>query len=134
MSDITNHFYQVCTSAFWTTRALAYNTSLNYQSTLFVIPIFTSLTRTCDSYTPLSSLPFPIPLCMYKSSEHNFIYFVTTLTFCYIYIAFITTQFSRSFIPAVTRFWNDLPNHVLESVQLQNFKGVANPFLLSRLF
>ena len=27
-----------------------------------------------------------------------------------------TTQFSRSFIPAVTRLWNDLPNHVVESV------------------
>ena len=48
-------------------------------------------------------------------------------------VRFNTTQFSRSFILAVTRLWNDLPNHVVESVQLQNFKCGANTFLLSRL-
>ena len=45
-----------------------------------------------------------------------------------------TTQFFRSFVPAVTRLWNDLPNHVVESVQLQNFKCGANTLLLNRLF
>ena len=49
-------------------------------------------------------------------------------------VRFNSTQFSRSFIPAVTRVWNDLPNHVVESVQLQNSKCGANTFLLSRLF
>ena len=47
-------------------------------------------------------------------------------------VRFNTTQFSRSFIPAVTRLWNDLPDHVIESVQLQNFKCDVNTFLLSR--
>ena len=28
-------------------------------------------------------------------------------------VRFNTNQFSRSFIPAVTRLWNDLPNHVV---------------------
>ena len=49
-------------------------------------------------------------------------------------VRFKTTQFSRSFIQAVTRLWSDLPNHVVESVQLQNFQCGANSFLLSRLF
>ena len=44
-----------------------------------------------------------------------------------------TTWFSRSFIPAVTRFWNYLFNLLVESVQPQNFKCGANAFL-SRLF
>ena len=49
-------------------------------------------------------------------------------------VRFNTIQFFRSFIPAVTRLWNELPNHVVESVQLQNFKCSANTFLLSRIF
>ena len=49
-------------------------------------------------------------------------------------VRFNTTQFSRSFVPAVTRFWNDLPIHIVKSVQLQNFKCGANTFLLTRLF
>ena len=47
---------------------------------------------------------------------------------------FNTTQFFRGFIPAVTRLWNDNPNHTVESVQLQNFKCGADEFLLSRFF
>lgn len=43
-----------------------------------------------------------------------------------------TTQYSRSFIPAVTKLWNDLPNRVVESVELQKFKVGANAFLLTR--
>ena len=42
-----------------------------------------------------------------------------------------TTKFSKSFIPAITRLWNDMPNHV-DSVQLQNLKRSANAYLLSR--
>ena len=45
-----------------------------------------------------------------------------------------TFQFSRCFIPAVARLWNELSCHVVGSVQLQNFKCSANAFLLSRLF
>ena len=55
---------------------------------------------------------------------------LTTLPFL---LRFNTTQFSRSFIPPVTRLWNDLPNHVVESVQPHNFKCGANSFLLSTL-
>ena len=45
-----------------------------------------------------------------------------------------TTQFSRSFILAITRLWNDLPNQNKESALLQNFKCSANVFLLSIMF
>ena len=48
-------------------------------------------------------------------------------------VRFNTIQFSSSFILAVTILWNDLPNHVVESVQRQNFKCSAKTFLLSRL-
>ena len=37
-----------------------------------------------------------------------------------------------AYIQAVTRLWNDLPNHVVESVRLQNFKCGADT-ILSRL-
>ena len=47
-------------------------------------------------------------------------------------VRFNSTQLSGSFIPAATRLWNDLPSHVVESVQLQNFKFSVNTFLLSR--
>ena len=49
-------------------------------------------------------------------------------------VRFNTTQFSRSFISAVTRLWNDHLNHVVESVQLQNLNCGTNTFLLCRLF
>ena len=45
-------------------------------------------------------------------------------------VRFNTTQFSSSFIPAVTRLWNDLPNHVVESMQLQNLSAVLIHFFL----
>ena len=41
-----------------------------------------------------------------------------------------TIQFFRSLIPAVNRLWNDLPNHSVESQQLQKFKCGANASLL----
>ena len=49
-------------------------------------------------------------------------------------VRFNTTHFSISLIPAVISLWNDLPNHVVESVQLQNFKCGADAFLHSRPF
>ena len=54
-------------------------------------------------------------------------------TWIFSFVRSNTTQFPRSFIPAVIRFWNDLPNHV-EFLQLRNFKCSVNAFLLSRLF
>ena len=51
----------------------------------------------------------------------------------YSVVRFTTTRFSKSFIAAVTRLWIDLPNHVVESVHLQNFKCGANTYLLSGL-
>ena len=49
------------------------------------------------------------------------------------FVRFNTTQFPRSFIPSVTRLWNDLPSHVVESLELQKFKLGSNAFLLNRL-
>ena len=49
------------------------------------------------------------------------------------FVRFNTTQFSRSFIPSVTRLWNELPSHIVESLELQNFKVGSNSFLLRRL-
>ena len=50
---------------------------------------------------------------------HLYLYCIHTVL-AFSVVRFNTTQFSRSVIPAVTRLWNDLPNHVVESVQLQN--------------
>ena len=41
-------------------------------------------------------------------------------------VSSITTQFSRSFILAVTRLWNDLLNHVVESVKLQKLFYISS--------
>ncbi|XP_068245377.1 tigger transposable element-derived protein 1-like [Palaemon carinicauda] len=43
-----------------------------------------------------------------------------------------TTQYSRSFIPAMTKLWNDLPNHVVETDELQKFKLAGNVFMKNR--
>ena len=43
-----------------------------------------------------------------------------------------TVQYSRSFIPAFTRYWNDLPEDVVECLGLQSFKTGANKFLMGR--
>ena len=39
-----------------------------------------------------------------------------------------TNQYERSFIPAATRLWNELPSHVVESRELQRFKTGVNNF------
>ena len=41
-----------------------------------------------------------------------------------------TEQYKRSFIPAVTKLWNELPNSIVESQELQNFKTGANSFFM----
>ena len=43
-----------------------------------------------------------------------------------------TSQYARSFIPATTRSWNELPSPVVESQVLQKFKTGTNSFLLRR--
>ena len=43
-----------------------------------------------------------------------------------------TSQYSRCFIPATSRLWNELPNSAVESQELQKFKIGANSFLLRR--
>ena len=43
-----------------------------------------------------------------------------------------TSQYSRCFIPATTRLWNELPSSIVESQELQKFKTGANAFLLSQ--
>ena len=42
-----------------------------------------------------------------------------------------TVQYSRSFIPAFVKSWNDLPEEVVECSELQRFKTGANRFLLN---
>ena len=55
------------------------------------------------------------------------------LVFFFFFFLGVTLLLSRSVIPAVTGLWNDLSNHVVESVQFQELKCGANVFL-SRLF
>ena len=43
---------------------------------------------------------------------------------------FHTSQYSRCFIPATTKLWNELPSMIVEVTQLQKFKIGANAFLL----
>ena len=43
-----------------------------------------------------------------------------------------TSQYSRCFIPATSRSWNELPSSVVESQELQKFKTGANSSLLRR--
>ena len=48
------------------------------------------------------------------------------------FVRYNTVQFSRSFIPAITRLWNGLPSPIVESAELQKFKLGSNAFLLSK--
>ena len=41
-----------------------------------------------------------------------------------------TLQYSRSFIPATVKLWNELPSEVVESEELQEFKMLTNRFLI----
>ena len=43
---------------------------------------------------------------------------------------FHTSQYSRCFIPAATKLWNELPSMIVEATELQKFKIGANAFLL----
>ena len=43
---------------------------------------------------------------------------------------FHTSQYSRCFIPATTKLWNELPSMIVEATELQIFKIGANAFLL----
>ena len=45
-------------------------------------------------------------------------------------IRFHTPQYSRCFIPAATKLWNELPSMIVEASELQKFKLGANAFLL----
>ena len=40
------------------------------------------------------------------------------------------SQYSRCFIPATTKLWNELPSMIVEATELQKFKIGANAFLL----
>ena len=42
-----------------------------------------------------------------------------------------TEQYKRSFIPATTKLWNELPSHAVESQELQKFKIGVNSFFRS---
>ena len=43
---------------------------------------------------------------------------------------FHTSQYSRCFIPATTKLWNELPSMIVQATELQKFKIGANAFLL----
>ena len=43
---------------------------------------------------------------------------------------FHTSQYSRCFIPATTKLWDELPSMIAEAIELQKFKIGANTFLL----
>ena len=43
---------------------------------------------------------------------------------------FHTSQYSRCFIPAATKLWNELPSMIVEATELQKFKIGPNAFLL----
>ena len=43
---------------------------------------------------------------------------------------FHTSLYSRCFIPATTKLWNELPSMIVEAVELQKFEFGANAFLL----
>ena len=43
---------------------------------------------------------------------------------------FHTSQYSRCFIPATAKLWNELPSMIVEATELQKFKIGANAFLL----
>ena len=43
---------------------------------------------------------------------------------------FHTSQYSRCFIPATTKLWNELPSMIVKAEELQKFKLGANAFLL----
>ena len=43
---------------------------------------------------------------------------------------FHISQYSRCFIPATTKLWNELPSMIVEATELQKFKIGANAFLL----
>ena len=43
---------------------------------------------------------------------------------------FHSSQYSKCFIPATTKLWNELPSMIVEATELQKFKLCANAFLL----
>ena len=45
-------------------------------------------------------------------------------------VRFHTSQYSRCFISATTKLWNELPNITVKATELQKFKLAANVFLL----
>ena len=49
-------------------------------------------------------------------------------------VRFHTSQYSRCFIPATTKLWNELPSMIVEATELQKFKIGANAFLCPLVF
>ena len=47
------------------------------------------------------------------------------------FINFNTTQFSRCFLPSMIKIWNNLPNSIVHSSDINNFKSRVNIFLNS---
>ena len=45
-------------------------------------------------------------------------------------MGFYTSQYSKCFIPATTKLWNELSSIIVEAAELQKFKFGANAFLL----
>ena len=57
---------------------------------------------------------------------------VNSHRYCFSAMRCNTSQYTRCFIPASTKSWNDLPGGVVECLDLQKFKVGANAFLLGK--
>ena len=74
-------------------------------------------------HSELPNLFVPLRLTRAAAGSHNH---------SFVRVRCNTVQFSRSFIPASTKSWNDLPGDVVECLDLQRFKVKMNKFLLHR--
>ena len=73
-------------------------------------------------HSELPNLSQPVRMTRNVANSHS-------LSFCPVRCN--TVQYSRSFIPAFVKSWNDLPEEVVECSELQRFKTGANRFLLN---
>ena len=74
-------------------------------------------------HSELPSLFHPVLEARYAVLSHSHSFSVVRCS---------TTQYSRCFVPASTKCWNDLPSRVVDCLELQKFKVGANRLLSDR--
>ena len=79
-------------------------------------------------YNPLHPLPPEIPNLFYPKGVTRGSWRVNSLSFSPMRFNIL---FSRCFIPAANKLWNDLPSMTMGAVELQKFKLGGNAFLLA---